>query len=468
MLNFTDILGIACYLLVIIFGTHFIRTWAFNRHEATTFECSYVAALIALLLIWKYGLSMRTVLFFAVLLAMFIGNSLAQWHFYMLLQEIIKKAFDRKADYLKKHERDAYVNSMLFTMSSVAIMPSFSRFIEESKLLNNPGGFIGLIKSIMKRQRFQKKKYLMRESFAENVNLIGPCQPMIESSQIGTEKSSERIPGAIHANDLALDYHNEKIGLFAFDILGFGALVMIFAAFLYSAQHPGPAASVSAPSWLNTLLMCLSLTLFTLLSHILRHLGFARYESVGYEFSFTALVTASFRVYDAVLSGETVSGYQYLILGIAIVSFMALSYHNKRLDKSLHDCINAKYDEIISHIPLEFETDRIKRKFLQNLKMISEWSIVPFPGDKRHSDLLGTVIPTKRLKEFERINQEKQDMPQLAEDLIAKIVPEFSYAVNQDDFSLTEKQLRRSKRFTTVFCVLAFAAVFVGIGLRML
>ena len=144
---------------IIVLGTHYIRTWAFNRHEAMTFECSSAAFLISLMMMIRYGVTIRLLVVAIVLLIAFAANAFAQWHFYMVLQDIIKEAFERKSKLLRDQENAGYINNILQTMASVAIMPSFSRFIEESKLFNNPGGFIGLIKSVMKRQRFQKKNY---------------------------------------------------------------------------------------------------------------------------------------------------------------------------------------------------------------------------------------------------------------------------------------------------------------------
>ena len=464
MSDFATVLKITAYLLALIFGVHFTRTLAFNRYEAVTFECSSVAVLVSLLLIWKCGVSPRLALLFAVLLAAFFCIAFAQWHFYMNLQDIIKKAFEPRTAYLKKHGADYFVTETLSTMASVAVMPSFSRFIEESKLFNNPGGFIGLIKSIMKRQRFQKKKYLMRESFAENVDLIGPCQPMIESP--GPEREG-LIPAAVHANDLALGYKDEKAGLLSFDILGFGALAAIFLILLRSYLNPNGWLPTAGPTWDKTVLMCLAAGVFTLVSHCLRHFAFARYESVCYELSFTALVIVSFRVFDGFMTG-TLSTHSFIILGLTVLVFLTLSCINRHQDRALHRKINQKYDEIMDQISLEYETDRAKRRFLRNLKLISEWAVVPFPGSKASSDFFKRVIPVRKLREFEEINQKKQDMPHLTEELIDRIVPEFSRDVTEEDFRLTRKQVISSQLITRTLSALCFVGVFVCIGLGLL
>ena len=120
------------YLLVIVFGTHYIRTWAFNRHEGITFECSSAAFLISLLLLIRYGVTGKLLLAAVILFAAFAANAFSQWHFYMVLQDIIEKAFESRTKYLKKKENDYYIDdiSILQTMASVAIMPSFSRSLK--------------------------------------------------------------------------------------------------------------------------------------------------------------------------------------------------------------------------------------------------------------------------------------------------------------------------------------------------
>ena len=44
-------------LLTLILITHFVRTWAFNRHEAVTFEASAITTLAAVMIVWRYGVS---------------------------------------------------------------------------------------------------------------------------------------------------------------------------------------------------------------------------------------------------------------------------------------------------------------------------------------------------------------------------------------------------------------------------
>ena len=259
MPSFELILKTGCYVLLLFFGTHYIRTWAFRRYEAVTFECSAGAFLISVLLMLRNGFSWPLCALAAALLLAFLANAFCQWHFYMLLQDIIKEHFldnagvsDKEAADLKDkannkkenkealsfdQQRQHAISNTLYTMASVAIMPSYSRFIEESKLLNNPGGLIGLIKSILKRQRFQKKKYRMRDCFAENVNLIGPCKPRLDTM---LRDATKVVAAPIHANDLALDYKEEKIGLVSLTFSALARSRPSGAFFRYTQAPPAP------------------------------------------------------------------------------------------------------------------------------------------------------------------------------------------------------------------------------------
>ncbi|WP_024866386.1 hypothetical protein [Butyrivibrio sp. FCS014] len=465
MSDTTAIIIITLYMLAIVFGTHFIRTFAFNRYEAVTFECSSITTLISILLIWKYGARPWLIVLFAGMLLLFIIDAMSQWHFYMVLQDVIKKAFSARADYLERNGVDGSVNETLLTMASVAIMPSFSRFIEESKLFNNQGGFIGLIKSIMKRQRFQKKKYQMRESFAENVNLIGPCKPEIDDMMYD---ETHVVPGAIHANDLALDYPDEKKGLFAFDATGFGALIIVYAVLVYGLVTGASFGPAKEATFGGTALLLVASVLVTILSHVLRHFAFARYELVSYEFSFAALVITSFHIIHGLVTGENITALSYCIFAVTLVVFLGLSFANRRLDKALHEKINKQYEEIFYKIPLETETNRAKRRFLNNLKYICEWAVVPFPGSEKRFEMFSKLMFTQKMRDFENINKRKIDMPQKAAGLIDRIVPEYDSEVTVDDFCLPGERLAGFKRVTGAIGILEYAALFLCIALGML
>ncbi len=464
MLNVGMILKIGCYILIIVFGTHFIRTVAFNRYEAVTYEAASISLLISILLMWKSGFASQYVLFTLVMLAAFIGIAFSQYHFYMLLQNNIEKAFMSKSTFLKKKRKDDFVNGVLLTMASVAVMPSFSTFIEESKMFNNPGGFIGLVKSIMKRQRFQKKKYAMRECFAENVNLIGPCKPGIDDMVNDTKVV---IPGAIHAKDLALDVSDEKKGLFLFDFLGFGALIAVFV-FLYVVYSNMGLNDYNGHSIIRLFYLCILVVLFVGVSHFLRHMAFARYESVSYEFVFTALVIVSFGFFDSFISGQRISTYSCSVLVLGILLFFISSISNKSVDKKLHNRINDIIDnKLIYCISPEYETDRIKRRFLQNLKLICEWAVVPITKKKK-SFIFEKFMITKKMKQFEEINMRKWDIPHMVSKLINTIVDDSKLSVTPDDLMLSKEEIRKTLIIVRVTALAGTVISIMSYGLGML
>lgn len=471
------------YMTFLIFVPHIIRSWAFNRHEAITFESSAVSALLSLLLIWQYGLSVWSLVVFAVLIGLFVCNALTQWKYYMKLQKIIQGAFKNRREYFTGHNSHLFAIEALFTMASMAIMPSFSRFIEQSKLFENRGGLIGLIRSVMKHKRFQEKKYAIRESFAENVNLIGPCKPQINSI---VNDDDNVIPGAVHANDLALGKSDEIKGLLTFDLLGFGAGIGVFFYLIYRFKVPINTCTNGISHYQSVIAMFISAVAFVVMMHLLRHLGFARYESLGYEFSFTALVISSFRVLDLYMRGEAIRLGHWLICFFFFGVFVILSIINKNLDKSLHKKIYKKYDELIYSIPLETETDFIKRKIIANLKEISRWTIVPFPGSKERSAFLKSLTNSRIFQEFETISLRKLYMPSLTTRFLMVISPEYSKSIMKEEpksteskftksnkeflaaaeeFKLPEKQLERAKIVNTLLSILSFILLFVLIGI---
>lgn len=442
MPSLSTILKTGCFLIPLVFGTHYIRTWAFNRYEAVTYECSSAVFLISVLQILTEGYSWQFGLLTVILLLAIIGNTCSQWRFYVILQERIKEKINYRFNRLideKKTSRDV---EKLQTMAMVTIMPSFSRFIEESKAFNNPGNIIGLIKSLMKRQRFLKKKYLMRELFAECVNMIGPCKP-------GNQKAAQdkdKIPSAIHAYDLALNYEEEKKGLLSFDVLGFGGLADIWFYLALNYDQPFQITCHVVRSDCMAAVLVFVVLVFTVVSLLLRHFAFARYESFGYELSFSSLVATSFLLYRSIISQGEVSMYGWAIFVSVLVGFLTASIIHHGTDKGLHKKINKNFDTIIESISPTSETNRNKRLFLKNMKTISIWAIVPFFGNSKCSEIFVTLMPTKKMKEFEMNNQERIKMPKLMRDLLKSVVPELNNMIKETDFETSSKKISRLKR----------------------
>jgi hypothetical protein len=345
-------------------------------------------------------------------------------------------------------------------MASVAIMPSFSRFIEESKYFNNPGNLIGLIKSIMKRQRFQKKKYLMRDCFAEILNLIAPCKPDISKMMADTSV----VPGTIQANDLALDKSEEITGLVTYDVLGFGAHIAMFLVLLRIALKGTENVTVPLSSLQKTVFMALSALLFTAVSRVLRHFGFARYESFSYELSFTTLVIASFRVLAFLLDGQTVTGSPLLILVASAAVFLFMSWRNRHVDDLLHEKTNTCFKEVIDDITFDTETDRIKRRILKDLDTISDWTVVPYTGTAKKTSVALEPDFTYSFSNFEAINSRKEIMPALTADFVNKVVSPDRPAVSENDFRLKPADMNKAVILNDIVAAVSFIALFILIG----
>ena len=456
-------IAMIAYLILFVVITHVIRTWAFSRYEAVTFEFSSVMVMVSIAFVGQYGLdSIPTVLVFSLCFIMFFVNAFSQYRFYIILQDKIKKAFNSRTDFLGDKEKEEVINKNLCTMATVAIMPSFSRFIEESKFFNNPGSLIGLVKTTMKRQRFQKKKYLMRECFARNANLIGPCAPSISKENVA-HGENKGFPAIIHVNDLALDYKQEKIGLFLFDLCGFGALLLMIGFVVYLQMKNETDYLVI--EWNEEIWVYIfAAFLFTLISHSLRHYAFARYESFWYELTFTVLIISSSRIILSLVYEGVDQYWKWGALAFYTMVFVSLSFINKRYDKKLHTNIKKKYDEIIRMIKNDSETDRAKIEFINNLKYISEWALVPVLKNDEKIDWFYTIFNrlafNDRLKEFEKINREKNAIPNYTEELIEKIVPECSEIVDEKDFRYDDKALRRALVFRVFLSIISFVSLF--------
>ena len=284
------------YLAILTFATHFIRTFSFGRHEAVTFECSVITVVISYIQIIENGLSWLTLGQFLIFLFFFIFNAFSQHKYYLKLQTRIDDAFGKRAEVLSDDWKKDFITENLKTLASVAIMPSFSRFIEESKYFNNPGNIIGLTKTIMRRSRFQKRKYLMRDKFAECINFIGPCKATVELTK--DDKNNLDVSDAILPNDLALESKDEKWGLFDFDVSGFGAMLILFIGIsLFNVKPEIFPASMdfTIPLFVHIIV----LVGIILLTHLLRIMAFARYESLPYEIVFVSLIIASYLFFQS-------------------------------------------------------------------------------------------------------------------------------------------------------------------------
>ena len=272
------------YLFVILFVafTHILLCKFFRVYEAVTYECSLAAVLLTLMNMRTGGLTFPNVAAFVICMLAFLLNALSQKHFYGKLKKIVANVLStRDFDTKNKGSREDMTDIV-----SGSVVPSFSRFIEESKLLNNPANLFGLIKRTLSRDRFQKRKFLIREKSAELLNYTSFYSAPRQSKTVvnsAPKKLKKEAPGPIVTpEDLALDYGDEKKGLFSFDALGFGALIgsMIFVYKFSSGQE-----SSAMPEWLFYLL----LIAVGFISYGFRHIAFQRNNSL-----FTELACVAF------------------------------------------------------------------------------------------------------------------------------------------------------------------------------
>ena len=158
----------------------------------------------------------------------------------------------------------------------------------------------------------------------------------------------------------------------------------------------------------------------------------------------------------------------WLIFGAALILFLASSFANRSTDKGLHKEINRKFETIIYQITPDSETNRIKRKFLNNMKIISEWAVVPFTSGKLSEKILQKLMITTKLKDFYKINQKKKDIPKLVEELVERIVPKSTTFVEESDFRVEPEKLRRTKLILDIIGIVSVVIVIVCIWVGVL
>lgn len=490
------IIVIFFYLVVLILISHYLRTWAYGRHEAITFECSASAAFISLFLIWYYGASLFTVLLFVITLVMLAANAFAQWHFYMKLQGRIDAAFRKKRAACTNAERkNAF--AILRAMASIAIMPSFSRSIEESRVLNNQAGFIGLLKTLMKRQRFQKKKYLMRDCFSDNLNLLGPCKPVYKADESGiSSKPEDPVSEVVHPEDFALSEKDERTGLLTFDLLGFGAMLLVLAMLLFIHFEPAAFSDQISHGHPGIVFLLVSSVLLTVFISFLRHYAFARYESVFYELTFGTFLIASLMALHSLFESGCILPVPWMAALITLLIFVILSAINKSINRKFLKELNKQFDGMTKSIVPDTVLKQTIRKFIYNLQDISEWALTFHPEDavslaaeavsadtgKLQSEAFSCETPLPhalfagvmtgethayRRSDFHVIYRERTRMFHLANTLLCMTVPETADLSARLDAAALDGPARAgriSRMAVYILSVCAFASILLLIG----
>lgn len=122
--------------------------------------------------------------------------------------------------------------------------------------------------------------------------------------------------------------------------------------------------------------------------------------------------------------------------------------------------ISVTVEGILSDIRMSNETDIIKRRFIRNLEGVSEWTIVPYPGTPKRSELIKRIMLTKKLRDFENDNQMKQEMPRITKELIQKVVPESGVEVDEGVFIVSDPASKVLKIVGNVISIVSFVVLF--------
>lgn len=312
---------------------------------------------------------------------MFLLNTRFQSYYYFKLQSKLNKVIKNKTENIGEKTKRDFLEKTILYLSSAAVVPSFSRFIEESHLFNNPGGFIGMVKSIMGRNRFHKNKYLMRIKIADMVNLVWVGKNSGENSV-----NPSGVAEFIHDEDIALDYKDEKIGLVAFDVFGFGAIIIV--GIVMYLERIGMITSNTSCK-MPVIMLAMGLLFLVVVSHVCRHYAFERYENIVYEFSFATILTVSYLFF---VKG-TYEKIDYILLGIGILQFLLISLINRIFDKKLHKGIDQKLNNIIRLVDIDTEIGRVIKRSVENLKVISLYSISTQNGKQNgKNSILGSRL----------------------------------------------------------------------------
>ena len=438
------VISVIIYVIVLAIVMALIRTRTYGRHEALTFDYSMIATLLSGVIIWDYGFSKYLMSTVITLFFLFIINACIQSFFHKKLQKKMKKCFEIKEAYInKKKDNDKNSNKLiaevvnnLQEMASAIVMPSFSRFIEETKFFNNPGGLIELIKATIRRNKFQQKKYRIRECFVENVNLLGPCRAEIKSSRVvNNEKMCHIIPNIINTDDLALEYADEKKGLICYDIIAIGSIMIIIVLLIALCFIPVQGGIRIPIPLLEKIILFTSAFAFIFISYALRRKAFDKRENIFYEFSYASVVIASYSFFSCLIFQKGVFISQYIILGITVATFLVHSFIYHRINKKFHNMLNKNYDELIKEILPDTEVNCTRRKFLYNLKIISEWSVDPFLFKKK----VNNIIIVKKIAK--KIYDRETDMRNRTKKIIAGVVPDICKKRLNDFFSFNKSKL---------------------------
>ena len=362
-MNIFLILGLLfAVILVIVFVPHFVRTVLFGRYEAVTYECNVVAFLVSFFFLVKYNTFLPIIIFFLLLVA----SGLAQFYFYMKLQKGVLEIFKEKR---RKEEKNRSFLDMIKIMVSCTIVPSFSRFIEESNPFNNPGNFIGLIKTYMKRKRFHKKKYMIRDVSADMINSFGygkvPKDEVIIENALGKKEKNYVEIETYEPEQFALDKKNEIAGLSAFDGTGFGAIAILMVfLLLFLKDNAGNAAwaVVNRSTWPFGIIS--SFSLFMWFTFVFKWL------TSGFDPAHMILMAVSTAIYLISLAMISINEKKRTKKFTQILDERIDKLKQKTKAKYVNDIFDPKKKDQDKNTYVS-EVNRIKIRYLENIRQIT-------------------------------------------------------------------------------------------------
>ena len=473
-MNIFIILGLLfLVILVIVFAPHFVRTVLFGRYEAVTYECNVVAFLVSYFFLVKYN-SFWPIIVFLILL---VASGVAQFYFYMKLQKTVLKIFSKKKKKEERNERNDRFLDMIKIMVCCTIVPSFSRFIEESNPFNNPGNFIGLIKTYMKRKRFHKKKYLIRDVSADMINSIGYGKATPKKGSDVNDFNFVEIK-TYEPEEFALDKKNEIAGLVAFDGTGFGAIAILTVfLLLFLKDNAGNAAwsVINRSTWPFGIIFLI----FPIIIWFFRYIAFANREYIQWEYisSFSLFMWFTF-VFKWLTSGFDLSHMIIAVISTAIylIALIMISINEKKRTKGFTEMLDDKIKLLKRHTKDEYvksivdspkgdakdkseyvsEVNRVKLRYLENIRqitpsMISSGRIPVKMGDKEKKKFeefsLDEDIEADEKKSgntirfFKNIMFYKKYMPELLSRTSAAIDKDGTNKINEEKIGKTIKIL---------------------------
>ena len=425
------------FVILFVAFTHVLLCKFFMVYEAVTYECSLAAVLLTFMHMRTNGLTVPNAIAFGICMLAFLLNALSQKHFYAKLKKIVENVFKTRVF----DEKNRGSGEDMKDIISGSVVPSFSRFIEESKLLNNPANLFGLIKRTLSRDRFQKRKFLIREKSAELLNYTSfyDVSEFRKATANGTlENVKKDSPGPIVTpEDLALDYSDEKKGLFSFDFLGFGAL---FGSLIYVYKTSSGQSAAPLPEWGFYLL----LIAMGFISYLFRHIAFQRNNSLFTELACVAFFPVLYVFSTGTFHSSDWRDYVAFVIAAVLIFLVFFIYgrSGKIRRKQAHDRFDLlKDNKDIREYPAE--TRRVITNCLDNLLFLCPSVLEPLSFR-----MLREITPAKQKKDSSKTHEES----------LVNLVREITGA-KKNPFKAADLKLKK-RQIIVSYCIIFVALAF--------